>query len=243
MRMSVAETVLAAITPLGMCLTSLASAQVTLHYSERPPYSFVRDDQLSGLIGSPVRDAFKAAGVQYTLALTPVPRQLHIIKSNTGLDCSASGGFKNEERESFAKFKKPIYRDKARIALTSVRNTKIKNGDTIESVLGNKTINLLVKNQYSYGKVLDDLIERLQPARTVVSAENVQMVKMIQAGRSDLMFISQEEADGLIAASDIDASAIRQVRFSDAPEGEYRYVFCSKNVPDEIINRLNAAIK
>ena len=227
----------------GSCLPSLASAQVTLHFNERPPYVFFKDGRLSGLVGAPIEAAFRTAGVQYTLALTPTARQLLIIKDNTGLDCTASGALKNEEREIQGKFSKPVYRDKARIAVTSAKNTKVKDGGTIESALGDKTIVLLVKQGYSYGKVIDDLIEKLQPTKTTVAVENIPMLKMIQANRADLMFISQEEAEGLIEAAGIDAKDIRKIHFSNAPSGEYRYIYCSKRVPDEIINRLNSAIK
>jgi len=226
----------------GLSLSFLASAQVKLHFNERPPYTFTKDGQLSGLIGSPAEAAFKAAGIQYTLALTPVSRQLMIIKNNVGLDCAVNW-FKNDERETFGKFTKPLYQDKARIALTGAKNTKVKGGGTIESVLGDKTINLLVKQGYSYGKVLDDLIEKLEPTKIVVTAENVPMLKMIQANHGDLMFISQEEANGLIVAAGINAADIREINFSNAPKGEIRYILCSKRVPDEIINKLNSAIK
>jgi polar amino acid transport system substrate-binding protein len=227
----------------GLGLTLPAAAQVTLHFNERPPYAFVKDGQLSGLIGTPADAAFRAAGIQYTLALTPTARQLQIIKKNSGLDCSASGWFKNEEREGLGKFTRPVYRDKARIALSSARNTKLKDGETIESVLGNKAIKLLVKEGYSYGKVFDQLIEKLQPTTIPVVAENIQMLKMIRAERADLMLVSQEEADGLIVAAGINAADIRKISFANAPIGEQRYIFCSRQVPDELINKLNSALR
>ena len=243
--MKPANTVMASVLFIiaGSCLSSLASAQVTLHFNERPPSVFFKEGRLLGLVGSPIEAAFRAADIQYTLALTPIARQLLIIKSNTGLDCLASGAFKNEEREAQGKFTEPIYRDKARIALTSARNTKVKDDGTIESVLGDKTIRLLVKQGYSYGKVIDDLIKKLQPKKTTVAVENISMVKMILADRADLMFISLEEAEGVIDASGIDAGDVRKIHFSNAPRGEYRYIFCSKRVPDEIINKLNAVIE
>jgi polar amino acid transport system substrate-binding protein len=227
----------------GLSFSFFAVAQVTLHFSERPPYVYIKDGQLSGLIGSPAEAAFKAAGVQYTLALTPTERQIRMIKNNVGLDCTASGALKTEEREAFGKFSKPIYQDKARIAITSSKNTKVRDGSTIESALGDKAINLLVKQGYSYGKALDDLIEKMQPTKIVVTAENIQMLRMIRAERADLMFISQEEADSVIVAAGINAADIRKIHFSNAPNGETRYIFCSKRVPDEIINKLNSAIK
>ena len=56
---------------LGMCLSFTSTAQVTLHFHERPPYVFMKDGQLTGLTGSPAASAFKDAGVQFTVASTP----------------------------------------------------------------------------------------------------------------------------------------------------------------------------
>lgn len=233
---------------LRICLMSglfspvLVSAQIALHYNERPPYLVVKDGQLSGLTGSPAVAAFKAAGIAFTLQLTPTARQLAMIKDNTGMDCGV-GWFKNEEREGFAKFTKPIYQDRPQIALTTAHNSKVKEGETVESILGNKNLTLLVKQGYSYGKTLDALIAKLQPVQHAVTVENVRMLKMIQAERADYMLIAPEEADGLIAASEVSPADIRKANFSNAPNGEHRYILCSKNVSDETIARLNNAIK
>ena len=226
----------------GLLSPVLAFAQISLHYNERPPYLVGKDGQLTGLTGSPAVAAFKAAGIAFTLQLTPTTRQLAMIKENTGADCGI-GWFKNEEREGFAKFTKPIYQDRPHIALTAAKNPKIKDGEAVESVLGNKGLTLLVKQGYSYGKTLDALIAKLQPVQHAVAVENVQMLKMIQAERADYMLIAPEEADGLVAASDVNPADIRKAHFSNAPNGEHRYMMCSKNVSDETISKLNSAIK
>lgn len=220
----------------------LASAQIALHYNERPPYLVLKDGQLSGLTGAPAVAAFKAAGIAFTLHLTPTARQLAMIKDNAGMDCGI-GWFKNEEREGFARFTKPIYQDRPQIALTVAKNTKVKEGDTVESILGNKNLTLLVKQGYSYGKTLDALIAKLQPVQHAVAVENVQMLKIILAERADYMLIAPEEADGLIATSEVNPADIRKANFSNAPNGENRYILCSKNVPDETISKLNSVIK
>jgi len=226
------------------CLLSpaLATAQIALHYNERPPYLVGKDGQLTGLTGSPAVAAFKAAGIAFTLHFTPTARQLAMIKDNAGTDCGI-GWFKNEEREGFAKFTKPIYQDRPQIALTTAKNSKVKDGETVESILGNKNLTLLVKQGYSYGKTLDALIAKLQPVQHAVAVENVLMLKIILAERADYMLIAPEEVDGLIAASDVSPADIRKANFSNAPNGENRYIICSKNVADETITRLNNALK
>ena len=221
---------------------SFAMAQITLHYNERPPYLLGKDGQLTGLTGSPAVAAFKAAGVPFTLQSSSSARQLALIKENKAMDCGV-GWFKNEEREGFGKFTKPIYQDKPQIAMTSAKNTKVKDGVSVESILSDKSISLLVKQGYSYGKTLDAMLAKLQPKSTSVTVENVQMLQMIQAERADFMFVAPEEADGLIAAAGISPGEFRKASFSNAPNGENRYILCSKSVPDETIAKLNSAIK
>ncbi len=227
---------------LGLLAPGFASAQVTLHYNERPPYLVGKDGQLTGLTGSPAVAAFKAAGVAFNLQVSSSARQLALIKENKGADCGI-GWFKNEEREGFGKFTKAIYQDKPQIAMTSAKNTKVKDGAAVESILGDKSITLLVKQGYSYGKTLDAMIAKLQPKSTAVTVENVQMLQMIQAERADYMFVAPEEADGLIAAAGFSPTEFRKAHFSNAPNGENRYILCSKNVSDDIIAKLNNAIK
>ena len=217
-------------------------AQVTLHYNERPPYLVSKDGQLTGLTGTPAVAAFKAAGVAFTLKSSASARQLALIKENLAADCGV-GWFKNEEREGFGKFTVPIYQDKPQIAITAAKDTKVKEGASLESILGDKSITLLVKNGYSYGKTLDAMIAKLQPKTTAVTVENVQMLQMIQAERADFMFVAPEQADGLIAAASVNPVEFRKVHFSNAPNGENRYLLCSKSVSDEIIAKLNKAIK
>lgn len=215
---------------------------VALHYNSRPPYLIVQEGTLSGLTGSAAIAAFKASGVPFVIKETPAARQLKVVKDNEGMDCGV-GWFKNPEREAYAKFTKPIYQDEPQIVLTAADNTKIKATDSIESVLGNQDLNLLVKNSYSYGKALDAMIEKYRPRRQTVSAENIQMFKMVQAQRADYMFAAPEEAAVTIPIAGFQPSQFNLIKLAHMPKGEYRYIMCSQSVPDDTIARLNEAIK
>jgi len=219
-----------------------AGQVVTLHYHARPPYIQVQEGVLSGLTGSAAVAAFRASGVPFALKETPESRQLKVVKDNEGPDC-AIGWFKNAEREAFAKFTKPIYQDEPQIVLTAADNTKIKTTDTIESVLANQDLRLLVKNSYSYGKALDALIEKYQPRRQTVSVENIQMFKMVQAQRADYLFTAPEEAAVTIPIAGFHPNQFNRIKLAHMPKGEFRYILCSQQVPDETIARLSAAIR
>ena len=232
---------LAMTTSLVFPLSGLAQS-VTLHYFPRPPYVYQEGGQLVGLTGAVAAAAFRSAGITTTVQDTPASRFLVIVKRDDGLDCGI-GWFKNPEREEFGKFTKAIYQDEAMAALTVPDNTRISTADSVESVLANKDLKLLVKQSFSYGKTLDAMMERLQPNRQIATVENVQMVKMIQARRADYMLISPEESVATIAAAGYQPNDFKLLRLVNMPKGESRYILCSKSVPDELIVRINAAIR
>lgn len=147
------------------------------------------------------------------------------------------------EREGFAKYTLPIYQDKPQVALMRADNDKIPAGSTIGDILANPQLNLLVKDGYSYGDFLDGKIKEYNPLRTVTTDENSGMLKMVYARHADYFLIAPEEAEGLIRTSEFDSQDFKFVHIADIPYGEKRYILCSKQVEDSIIEQLNTAIR
>ena len=100
-----------------------------------------------------------------------------------------------------------------------------------------------MKDGYSYGDFLDKKIATYNPTRTVTTVENSGMLKMIYAGHADYFLIAPEEAEGLIQTSEFDAQDFKTIRFTDIPSGEKRYILCSMQVEESIIEQLNEAIR
>lgn len=230
---------------MGLALAgpAAATANITLFYNERPPYLIAAPDgSVSGLTGTPAGRAFAAAGIPFMWAKTPTNRQLASIKQNKAMEC-AVGWFKNPEREQFAQFTKAIYRDRPAVALAN-KGFQVSQYDTLERVLATRGIRVLLKENFSYGPFIDNNIARFMPHLTHTTAENALMVEMIRKGRADLMFMAEEEAEFMLANATATAGSgdFYLLRFSDMPAGEKRYIMCSKQVPDEIIGRLNRAI-
>lgn len=216
---------------------------VTLHYLQRPPFMMASGDGLAGLVGRPAYQAFKAAKVPVVLQETPFARQLRDVEINAGRDCMI-GLFKKPEREKFAQYSKPIYRDRPHVLLTTAANApRFAVHATVGGVFSDKRLTLLVKLGYSYGAPLDALIEKYQPPRQTTADENLSMIRQIQFGMADYMLISPEEATGAIEAAGLKPQEFRQIQLKDMPAGEYRHLMCSKNVPDAVMQRLNAAIQ
>lgn len=220
-----------------------ADAPVTLHYLQRPPYMVASGGALTGLTGGPAYQAFKEAKVPVVLQETPFARQLRDVEINAGQDCMV-GLFKKPEREKFAQYSKPIYQDQPHVLLTSVANApRFAAHATVAGVFNDKALVLLVKLGYSYGAALDALIDKYRPPRQTTADENLAMIRQIQYGMADYMLMSPEEAIPAIEAAGLKTKDFRQIHLKDMPEGEYRHIMCSKNVPESVMRRLNAVIQ
>ncbi len=228
--------------PLAWSEPSGVSELVTLHYIQRPPYIMADGAGLKGLTGLPSFLAFKKSGVPFAIKETPFARQLRMVQDNSGRDCMI-GMFKKPERELFAKYSLPIYKDQTQLILTSAANaSKLEKVQSVKALFSDKSLVFLAKLGYSYGAELDVLIERLEPTIKRTADENLLMVKALKLKMADYMVIAPEEATEAVVAAGFAATDFRQIRLRDMPGSEYRHFMCSKNVPDKVIQQLNAAI-
>jgi uncharacterized protein (TIGR02285 family) len=221
-----------------------AESPIQLYYYDRAPYA-VTDTQgeVSGLCAAPAASAFKQAGIPFQWKKMPFKRQLVTIKHNKKKACGI-GWFKNTERESFARFTDSIYQDKPAVTISKKGNKALDQHRDLKSLFVDKKIKLLVKDGFSYGTYIDELINSYDPKIvSVVNSTNVEMLQMILSGRADYFFISEEEAEHIIAAAGYEMSQFQLQHFDDMPAGNRRYIACSQQVSPEIIDLLNSALK
>ncbi len=213
--------------------------RITLHFNERPPYLVAAaDGSATGLSATPARQAFAAAGIAVRWAQTPTTRQLSVIRDNEGLDC-AIGWFRKPDREAFAKFSKPIYRDRPTVVLAHAAFVPERR---LADLLRRPGVTVLVKDNYSYGAMIDALLAEKRAFVLSTTAENQQMLRMVAERRVDMMFAAEEEAQYLVGQAGAAARGVQMLRLEDVPMGERRHLMCSKRVPDALLERLNAAI-
>lgn len=227
-------------------LTSLVeespSQEIILHYHDRRPYHLTFKKTVHGLVADPINKAFESAGIPFSWRETPAKRQLSIIASNKDRSCAA-GWFKTEDRLQFAQFSVPIYQDKPIVAITRA-DTRLKNSSgTLEEVFYNNELLLLVKSGYSYGALIDDLLQKYNPWKISTTVDNRGMLQMILNHRADYTLMAEEEAVDLLFFSGLDKDHFSLVSFSDLPLGNQRYVICTSQVEKEIIDKLNKSIK
>lgn len=217
-----------------------AEKTVTLYYNERPPYMVTGPGgEVTGVTASRAAKAIKDAGFTVKWKLVPTNRQLVELKQNESEFCGV-GWFKNTERETFAKFTKAIYQDKPTVGIVR-SDSGIQNGVKLSDLLKEKKIKLLVKDGFSYGPYIDELLKSFVANKQSTTTENADLIKMVSSSRADMLFASQEEADLLIQESKL--SNLKFIIFADVLEGEKRYLICSKKMPDKIIEKINKKIK
>lgn len=227
---------------LGLTGTLFAQEKIQLMFSERPPY-MVSDGQggVIGLTASVADYAFKKANIPFEWVDTTSQRQMAMVKENSG-KVAGVGWFKKPEREIFAKFSNSLYQDKQIIVLARKDNAIISSQTSIQTLLANQSLTLLVKSGYSYGNFIDDKISTIKPKIYNATGEPVNMIKMINANRADYMFISPEEAENVISEAGFSASDFQQVTLNDMPVGQNRYIMFSQKVDDATIKLINKYI-
>lgn len=220
-----------------------AQAQVTLtlHYQDRPPYSFADAEQrIRGLVAEPAARAFERAGIAFNWAKTPSQRQLVLIQNGNGLDCGV-GWFRNPERETLGRFTRALYQDRPFMALAR-RASQFSSDRPLATWLGDSAYPLLVKDGYSYGALLDQMISRAGDLVRRTSTESAQMVRMIEAGRAGWMIVAPEEAQTLLAELGPLAQQLQLLPLAGVPAGSTRHIYCSRAVPETVIERLDVAL-
>jgi uncharacterized protein (TIGR02285 family) len=218
-----------------------ANESLALLYYDRPPYMVASGNgSVTGLSATPSAEALKVADIRFTWNKFASQRIMELIREDAIVGCGV-GWFKNPEREKYAQFSRAIYQDKPYLAVTNKKLSLPKN-ITLTELFGNKSLRILVKEGFSYGK-LSELLAKNRENLVSSSSEVTAMVQMIKANQADLIFLSEDEAHFLLEQAGFRADDFHLIKFADAPRGEKRYFMCSKKVPDSVMKKINAAIR
>ncbi|MCP5366356.1 MAG: transporter substrate-binding domain-containing protein [Hyphomicrobiales bacterium] len=209
---------------------------------ERAPYYVQQvDGTMSGLVAGPTAQAFDKAQIPFRWRQAAANRHLKILKQNAKPVC-ATGWFKNAERETFAKFTLPIYRDQPQVALIRTDNRRALGHRTVAALLADRDIRLGRKLGFSYGPKVDGLIDDLRTQTVTTAQDNIGMIRMLVGGSFDVFFVAAEEAEGLVDLLGVARNDVVTVSYEDMPPSGERYILCSRKVDDATIRRLNDAI-
>jgi len=220
-----------------------AAESIDLAITSRPPYYvFEKDGSVSGIIATPVQRIFTAAGIEFRWVDLATNRQLKVVKDNKSRVC-AVGWFKNPEREKFAKYTEAIYQNKPLIAMVRKDNEAVKAHRTLRDLMKDRGLRMGKKLGYSYGPLVDGLVQELAPIVVETAQNNIKMTRMLVGRRFDYLISAPEEGEYLIEELGFARDVVTMVGFDDLPPGNKRYILCSHSVSDQTIEKLNAAIR
>ncbi len=222
---------------------TLAAAQtpIVLQHDERPPFLKTEaDGSVSGVVATPVVQAFQKAGIPYVWKYESATRQVAQIQRGARV-CSV-GWYKTPEREQYAKFSKPISQDTPTIALAN-SSFQVQGKADLEQILSEPEVTVLIKTSIVYGPYLDTRFARMKAKRIATYEEFGAMIRLIKLGRAQITFIPIEEAEYYIDKMGYSRNDFNIIHFADMPPGQKRYIMCSKSIENEVMERLDAAIK
>lgn len=209
----------------------------------RPPYYTVdQSGAVSGIVAGPARKIFENAGLEAQWSVVSFNRQLQMIEDNSHPLC-AVGWFKTSEREKFAKFTDYIYQDRALVALSRADNQAVTAYHDLHALMGDKSLTMGAKLGFSYGTDVDGLIGTLAPKAITTDQSTLGMARMLIGRRFDYMISAPEEAAHMIEALGSEGATLAIIAMQDLMPRNKRYIMCSLSVDDDVIERLNAAIR
>ena len=230
-----------------MLLSALAPASaraeepIRVYYMERPPYYVTNDGQATGLLNAIARAVFDDARVAYQFSVLPPKRILEEIARPEARVCSV-GWFSSPERETYARFSRPIYRNLPMLPLVRSDLAASLRGRSLRDILADQGLVLGVLDGFSYGFELDGLIGSLATGRYSFAGTQNQLVRMLAAGRIDYILISPEEVAHLLADAGLQDGQLVLVEATHALAGNVRHLMCSRGVGDDVMKRLDTSI-
>jgi polar amino acid transport system substrate-binding protein len=216
---------------------------VTLPWTERQPFQFIDSDgKLKGILFDLGEKIFSKAGVRMKWEEIPAKRILLLLERNQEKICLV-GWYMTEERQKIARITMPIYEDRPIKGIVRA-DSSLKQGILMEDISKNSDINILVKQGYSYGATIDQLlVEKAEKNVQRVFGNHLTLLKMLQLKRADIVFLSQEEIEFYLMSDPNFAKEFSVISFKEIVTNSPRYIICSKQVPLEVITKLNKAIK
>ena len=232
---------------LALSVSGLAAeppAELTVYYYERMPFFGDSGGKPAGLLIDIAKLVFDEAGTSYQFVNVPVVRFFESLRK-PGNSC-VIGALRTKEREAIYAYSDDfIYRDRPfRVVVNKGKRKALPERPTIRQVLQSE-LRLGVAEGYVYGDWLDRKIVEYQPRLQKVNIGNdsEKMHKMIIGGRFDYQFAVAEEAQHIVAEDQEHRDHLTTVEIADAPNGNMRYLLCSKGIDSATMKKMNAAIK
>ncbi|GFM36487.1 substrate-binding periplasmic protein [Desulfovibrio psychrotolerans] len=218
--------------------------QLTVGYIEYPPYYFTHGNGTpGGLLMDITTQILDDSGVSYTYKPLPSKRILSYLEDGRQ-DFASTGWFKTLQRESFAIFSLPIYRNKP-VGLVSLREKAhhFARYGTLREIMESGLFTAGLLCGHSEGEYIDGIMTRHENRVMQITGEQAVLMRMLAAGRFDFVLLPPEEVPGLALAAGETPEAFTLTELPDIPAGNTRHIMFSRAVSPDMVERINNAIR
>ncbi|HOO46364.1 MAG TPA: transporter substrate-binding domain-containing protein [Deltaproteobacteria bacterium] len=220
----------------------LLAQDLTVSYMNRPPYYYTEDGTARGFLVELTKKILDDAGIDVTFRELPPNRIMHEIQKRDHAHCSI-GWFRTPEREQFAKFSLPIYRNRPIVVVTTRENNYLFTGySTLHQLFTDRSLVMGNISSFTYGSYIDRLMKDLRPATHEISTSRGTLPALIKKKRVHYLLSAPEEVETLIHGEGLRSEDFMTIVMSDIPEGNKRYLMFSMSVSDDTITRINASM-
>jgi len=220
----------------------LLAQDLTVSYMNRPPYYYTGNGTPHGFLVERTETILHDAGIKGTFKELPPNRIIHEIQENDHEHCSI-GWFRTPERDRFAKFSLPIYRNRPIVVVTIKENSSLfTRYSTLYQLFTDRSLVMGNISSFSYGNYIDRLMKDLNPPVHEIPTRRGMLPALIKKKRAHYLLSAPEEVETLIHGEGLRSEDFMTIVMNDIPEGNKRYLMFSMSVSNETISRINASI-
>lgn len=209
-------------------------------FNSKPPLFYFEDGRALGDVVDVVRQACVLAELKCGFVELPFQRVMVYLKQRRP-GFAALGFSKTPEREKFVTFSEPIWRDASPVFLVRSRDKKSFTAYT-------SLADMVARSNYVFGGKagnvypIDDQLRALGTRDTRFTGEAQRFPLLLVAHRFDFTLLYPSELAPALKASGVAPSAVAVVTYPDMPSGAPRYLLFSKEVPPEVVKKLDASL-
>jgi uncharacterized protein (TIGR02285 family) len=218
-----------------------AAPALTVAWRNKPPLHYMENGEEKGILLLRARQVFATAGLTTHFVEEPAKRIWNNFTIGTRNYCSF-GWYRIPEREPLVQFSTVFHSDPPHTLLVSPEAVaQVQAHKTLESLLSDPTLTLGVVDGVSYGPELDALIKRSHNMIARSTVAPMVMARMVAGHRASFMLIDRDDWEYLKDKED-GVQSLKQMDLREMPAGLNRYIVCSKDVPQAVMQRIDKAI-
>lgn len=225
---------------------SSAPRELAILAFHRPPYYTFDHGVPGGILVDAVRRVLDAANIPYHVTEMPPKRIVALFEQNATAQACSPGWYRTREREQFARFSAPIYRNQPPAAVLRIDMAHRMDGARGLTALLATGLRMVLRDGFSYGPALDEALARSRAPIYRSTAENAALLEMLASGRYDMTLMEQEEATELLRRSPRLLQTLQLVPLTgqNALPGQpqTRHLMCGRGVDEATMRRIDDAI-